>query len=135
MVIVKELAWMKLYVDSVAPLLPKIKQIKKIAGRKAYPNKGQHFQGIIVYYDKKAYRICIYTTYKDRNDHDKVSEYSTIDLLGHLAHELAHLEHWDHTPDHKHLECVLLSAFMTKLKQEGYISEEEEAQNGLFYSR
>jgi predicted metal-dependent hydrolase len=54
-------------------------------------------------------------------------------LLQYLAHELAHLEHWDHTPDHKHLECILMSAFMTRLKQDFYVSEEDEMKNGSFY--
>jgi hypothetical protein len=58
-----------------------------------------------------------------------------MDLLRYLAHELAHLEHWNHTTGHTQLECIVLSIFMTKLAQEGYISEEDEDKNGVFYER
>lgn len=130
--IVKEFEWMRDYIDSVSHLLPTLKQLKKISSKKADLYRGQHFQGIIIYYDKKSYRICLYTSYKDRNVH-KLHKYSTIDLLGNLAHELAHLQHWDHTPQHKQLECTIMSIFMTKLAQDFYVSEEEELKKGSFY--
>lgn len=124
---------MRDYVSSIAHLVPKVKNINKITSKKANPNFGQHFQGSIVYYDNKPERICLYTSYRDRNNPKKIKKYSTIDLLSTLAHELAHLEHWDHTPDHKHLECVILQVFMVQLKSDFYVSEEHENKNGRFY--
>lgn len=134
MIIVKKLEWMRDYVESVSHLLPKIKQLKKISSTKGNRERYQHFHGLITYFDKKSFRITLYVTYHDTLT-DRIINYTTIDLLRYLAHELAHLEHWDHTPSHTHLECVILSIFMTRLAHEGYVSEEEEEKNGLFYER
>lgn len=134
MIIVKKLEWMRGYVEVVSHLLPKIKQLKKISSKTGNKERFQHCHGLITYFDKKSFRITLYVTYHDTLT-DTIVDYSTLDLLQYLAHELAHLEHWDHTPSHKHLECVIMSAFMTKLAQDGYVSEEEEEKNGLFYER
>jgi hypothetical protein len=130
--IVKEYEWMSDYIDSVSHLLPKIKKLKKISLKKGNRERWQHCHGLITYHNKQDYRITLYRTYHDMIS-DKIKPYTTIDLLQYLAHELAHLEHWDHTPDHKHLECILMSAFMTRLKQDFYVSEEDEMKNGSFY--
>ena len=133
MVIVKELEWMRDYIDNVTHLLPKLKQLKKISSKKGNKERWQHCHGLITYFDKKSFRITLYLTYHDMPT-DKIKNYSTIDLLQYLAHELAHLEHWDHTPQHKQLECILMGIFMTRLVNDGYISEEVENSTGKFYS-
>lgn len=125
MIIVKELEWMREYIDSVSNLLPNIKSLRKISLKTGNKEKWQHCHGLITYYDKKHYRMTLYTTYHDMIT-DKIKPYSTIDLLSYLAHELAHLIWWDHCPNHKILECIILQSFMIKLKESGYISEEEE---------
>jgi hypothetical protein len=132
MVIVKELEWMRSYIESVTHLLPRLKQLKKISSRRGSKVYWQHFHGLITYFDKKSFRITLYVTYHDEHS-DKIVNYSTLDILQYLAHELAHLEHWDHTPQHKQLECIIMSIFMTKLTEAGYVSEEDEAKNGKFY--
>ena len=132
MVIVKELEWMRDYIDNVSHLLPKIKQLKKISSKKGNKERWQHCHGLITYFDNKSFRITLYLTYHDILT-DKIKNYSTIDLLQYLAHELAHLEHWDHTPQHKQLECILMGIFMIRLSNEGYISEEVENSEGKFY--
>jgi hypothetical protein len=129
MFIVKELEWMRLYVDSVQHLLPHLKQLKKISSKKGTKTKWQHCHGLITYFDKKSFRITLYMNYHDFFS-DKIKPYSTIDLLQYLAHELSHLEHWDHTPGHKQLECFIMLNFMNTLQSSGYISEEEE-QKGM----
>lgn len=128
MKIVKSLEWVRDYINIVSHLLPRIKELKKISSRKANKTYFQHFHGLITYYDKKSFRITLYITYHDVIK-GKIASYSKIDILQYLAHELAHLEHWDHSPQHKQLECVILSVFMTKLQQDGYISEEDEFKN------
>lgn len=134
MKIVKELEWVRDYIDVVSHLIPKINQLKKISLKKANKDYWQHVHGLITYFDKKSFRITLYVTYHDiRND--KIRNYTTIDILHYLAHELAHLEHWDHTTQHKQLECVIMGIFMTKLQQEGYVSEEDEYKYGPFYKR
>lgn len=128
MKIVKSLEWVRDYINIVSHLLPRIKELKKISSRKANKTYFQRFHGLITYYDKKSFRITLYITYHDVIK-GKIASYSKIDILQYLAHELAHLEHWDHSPQHKQLECVILSVFMTKLQQDGYISEEDEFKN------
>lgn len=130
--IVKEWEWMREYIASVSHLLPKLKQLKKVFSKTGNKEKWQHCHGLITYYDKKSFRIMIYKTYHSFI-RDSILPYSTIDLLQYLAHELAHLEHWDHTPQHKQLECIIMGIFMTKLQEAGYISEEAEEKNGTFY--
>jgi hypothetical protein len=132
MKIVKELEWVRSYIHVVSHLLPKIKQLKKISSRKGSKEYWQHFHGLITYFDKKSFRITLYTTYHDTMS-DKIKNYSTIDILLYLAHELSHLEHWDHTPQHKQLECIIMGIFMTKLSEDGYVSEEVEEKTGKFY--
>lgn len=134
MIIVKKLEWVREYVQLVSHLLPKIKQLKKISSKTGNRERYQHCHGLITYFDKKSFRITLYITYHCVIT-DRIAEYSTMDLLQYLAHELAHLEHWDHTPSHKQLECILLGIFMTKLSQDGYVSEEHELSNGLFYEK
>jgi hypothetical protein len=134
MIIIRELEWMRGYIDTVTHLLPKIRQLKKISSKKGNKEKWQHFHGLITYFDKKSFRITLYSTYHDMPS-DKIVNYSTIDLLQYLAHELAHLEHWDHTPQHKQLECIIMGIFMIRLYNEGYISEEVELKEGRFYSK
>lgn len=134
MKIVKKLEWLKDYIVEAEHILPKIKQLKKISSKTGNRGRWQHCHGLITYFDKKSFRITLYVTYHDLPS-DKIKKYSTVDLLQYLAHELAHIEHWDHTPDHKLLECKILSVFMKKLFNDGYISEEEENKVGLFYER
>jgi hypothetical protein len=133
-IIVKELEWTREYIEAVSHLIPKIRQLKKISSRKGSKEFWQHFHGLITYFDKKSFRITLYTTYHEPLS-DKIKNYSTIDILQYLAHELAHLEHWDHTPQHKYLETIIMSVFMVRLTSEGYVSEEYEYKNGPFYKR
>jgi hypothetical protein len=134
MKIVKELEWVRRYVDIASHLIPKIKQLKKISSMKGNKYRWQHCHGLITYVDKRHFRITLYTTYHDMPS-DQIKEYSTIDTLQYLAHELSHLEHWDHTPQHKQLECIIMGIFMTKLSEDGYVSEEYEEKDGKFYPR
>jgi hypothetical protein len=134
MLIVKELEWTREYIEAVSHLLPRIKQLKKISSRRGSKEHWQHFHGLITYFDKKSFRITLYITYHETLS-DKIKNYSTLDILQYLAHELAHLEHWDHTPQHKQLECVMMVIFMTHLASKGYVSEEDEEANGMFHKR
>ena len=132
MIIAKELEWTRDYIQSVSHLLPRLKQLKRISTKKGNKERWQHSHGLITYFDKKSFRITLYTTYHDAYK-DKIVPYSTIDILEYLAHELSHLEHWEHTSDRMQLQCIINGIFMVKLKQAGYISEEAEEKNGSFY--
>lgn len=125
MMIVKDLEWTRDYIESVAHILPNLKYLKRISSKRGNKERWRHCHGIINYHDQRHYRISIYLSYHDLYS-DKIKPYSTIDTLTCLAHELAHLRHWTHSPEHKMLECFILNIFMVKLRESGYVSEEEE---------
>lgn len=68
----------------------------------------------------RPYRIWIHSHFEEGIPHSK------IDILKNLAHELAHMEDWNHTPKHEALCSAITIDFMRMLKREGYISEESE---------
>lgn len=126
MIISKDLEWTKEYIDSVHSLIPNLiflKRITSIHGRKDV-QLGCHAQ--LWKYKNNHYRMSLYLNYYV--DGKKIY-FSTMELLCNLAHELAHLSHFNHTPDHKILESTLTIMFMTKLKSDGYESEEKEMKN------
>jgi hypothetical protein len=131
-VIAKELEWVREYVQAIEHLLPEVKRLKRISARKAHKDYVQRVHAVCweYYADKKSYKINLYVSKSSvaslRPLKIKLSKYSTMELLMNLAHELAHLRHWYHTPDHKALECSIALIFMTMLKTDGYESEEAE---------
>lgn len=131
MIIAKELEWTRKYIEAVRHLLPKNKKLKRISIKKANKKYVQRVLGVCNMYNDQSYRITLYTsgayvaTIKPLTIH--LIQCSTLDILKTLAHELAHLEHWEHTPDHESLTCSIVLVFMAMLKTEGYISEENES--------
>lgn len=132
MVISKDIEWMRPYIELAKSIVPKIEYVRRVSSRKVSYNRKQLIHGIIHYVDKKHYKICLYTNYKDRAT-GVITDHSTISLLSTLAHELSHLEDFEHTPDRMKLECKIASKFMTKLKKDGYISEEAEFKDKKFF--
>ena len=135
MKISKNLSWVEEYINLVKPLVPEISRLKRVTSKKPKRSltENQNCHGIISFYSgKRMYTLTLYTHYIDmnlKNDkvHLNIAPYSTIDTLCFLAHELAHLKHWDHTPAHKLLEASITQIFMNKLESSGYKSEEDEA--------
>lgn len=133
MIIAKELEWVREYVQAVQHLLPELKRLKRISAKKAHKDYVQRVHATCweYYADHKSYKINLYVSKSSvsslRPLKIKLSRYSTMELLMNLAHELAHLRHWEHTPDHKSLECSIALVFMNMLKNDGYVSEEAEA--------
>lgn len=68
----------------------------------------------------EPYRIWIHSHFEENRIH------SRIDILKLLAHEIAHMEDWKHTPKHEALCSKITVAFMKMLNGEGYTSEEDE---------
>lgn len=128
----KELEWMREYIEAIAHMVPEIKYLRRVGTRKAKRDSIQRFHGICwKYADGKNYRINIYVSNSKVDSlwplKVKLTKYSTIEILCTMAHELAHLRHFLHTPDHKSLECAITMVFMNMLKNDGYESEEAEA--------
>lgn len=134
MIITKQLEWMRSYIENVAHIVPSVQYIRRISTKRANEDRTQHIHGLMTYVNKRDFRICLYVTYKSRID-DTIKEYTTIELLHTLAHELAHLNTPIHSAERMNLECSIMAVFMSHLSRDGYISEEEEIKNGLFYER
>lgn len=133
----KKIEWIRDYVDPLKSKYPRIDKLKSIRSYSPNASSIQHSQAHIIEEGRpKIYKITLnlyYYTLEDLKYFErKKMPYSKIDLLTHLAHELAHLYYWDHCPRHKILESKFVTGFMKKLLSEGYVSEEEElkAQKG-----
>ncbi len=132
--IAEKLLWLEEYVTLAQTVVPKIKKLKSIKLLSPQEKKINRIHGQLVKYPEGHYVMSLYL----ESNHIKrlypkpilkTYIYSKVDILSTLAHELAHLEHWDHTPQHKMLEAKLTMLFMAKLAENGYISEENEYSN------
>lgn len=124
--------WFKPYLNDVKHLVP-IEQLEKIFGivPKLKQIQGYHAHLVVESKGRKKRKyISMYLSYTStvrlRPLKRVLKAFSKLDLLEHLAHELAHLIHWKHTTAHKKLEAELIIKFMTRLESIGYVSEEHE---------
>lgn len=125
----KKLEWIRPYVELGIEFISKKHKLDRVGCWSLGKSRGigEHaaiFQNKL----KDGHRIWMHTHYNNGNG---PQPFSKIDLLTHLAHELAHMEDWKHTPKHKKLETKILSAFMSKLIKDGYVSEEKELNEKL----
>ena len=125
----KELRWLFPFLHTVKEIIPRISTIKDIKTIRTSTTKRDRMYGELVWYTNGTKVLKIRTKYQYIDlDPLKITikPLSKIDILHTLAHELSHLYHDTHTPEHKLLENQILTVFMYKLKEIGYISEEEE---------
>lgn len=125
---------MKPYVKEAKKIVPKLKKVISIKHRTPRVDQIQRCQALITEFTegkKKSYfTITIWTEYleSEKAGSTKMTKrpYSKLDIVSHLAHEVAHLVDFDHTPEHKKVEAQLTKIFAKMLEKEGYISEEQE---------
>lgn len=122
-----KLHWMTPYLHIGLKHVPQGKKVTRLSWWRFNGRFGKGSHACIFTNDYKEYRIYLKDTYQ-RKDMPQAAPFSKIDMLHSLAHELAHMLHMDHTPEHKKLEAKILSAYMTQLRKDGYISEEHELQ-------
>ena len=116
--------------DIVLAYVPRGKRIVRIYELHPHPKRLSHCYAQISTTDERNYSIGVYRKYY-RTDRLKplkrtLKEFSTLDTLMHLAHEIAHLYDWEHTPYRQVLECRIGVEFMERLDELGYLSEELE---------
>jgi hypothetical protein len=124
-----ELSWLEEYVQIAKKKIKKKFKISRIKSRYTSKVKYRPYTAKIETENDYLYLVSIYMDYEEPlNNASKrvIKPYSKIDILRSLAHELAHICHWRHTPEHNELECRLLISFMRRLKKNGYVSEESE---------
>lgn len=120
-----KLLWMEPYLIEGLKFVSSNKVVARLGAWSRNDTRGVNCHAGI-YQDKKGapFRIWMHTHYLD--EYNNILPFSKIDMLDHLAHEIAHLESWEHTPKHKRLEAKIKIKFMHMLQAEGYISEEDE---------
>lgn len=138
----KNLFWIEPYIELASKCLPNLNKLKRVTAKKPRNDftENQRVHGIISKFNNGAYSITLYTHYLSKGKiHPEVElfidKYSTLDILCTLAHELAHMQDFDHTPEHKLLESKLITLFMKKLKKDGYESEEIEGKTNFYFRR
>lgn len=117
----KQLSWLLPYINSVP--LPDHKVLTRVSAFNIRNNRnGLDRWGSCHSDDEIHYRIYLHT-HQDPKNPKKLSK---LEVLCVLAHELAHISYWEHSPEHKTLESEYASMFMKLLKESGYTSEEDE---------
>ena len=129
----KKVEWMRPFIEEAARTHPKIaRKLKKVYVIPATVDRKHQAYAQLSYDEDNYCYIGIYLKYqtmvfkKDDTITIGLRPFSKMDLIESLAHELAHVYHFFHTPKHKKLECRFKMRFCTMLEKEGYISEEEE---------
>jgi len=121
----KNLEWLLPYLEVGLGMIPEGKKVTRLQTWQLKQRAGKGVQAAIFTNDYKTYRIYLHSMYHPRGE-AKAQRFSKIDILGLLAHELAHTLDLMHSPEHKMLEGKILRTFMIKLKKEGYENEETE---------
>ena len=116
-----KLEWLRPYLELGMTYISEGKFVERVGAWSLGKSRGKNCAAAL-FQDRigAPYRIWIHTHF----DHGVL--HSKIDMLKLLAHELAHLEDWNHTPKHEALCSKITISFMRMLKLEGYESEEVE---------
>ena len=131
----KNIEWLREYIDLAKSQVP-VHRLDKLYVISASTNRSHKIHGVLneLTGRPKSYDLGMYLMYQSYTVGEagvsiELKAYSKIDILRTLAHELAHLKHWEHTPQHAILESKITVKFMKKLEKEGYVSEEDEYAN------
>lgn len=106
-IISKDIAWIKPFVKAAEPLVP-INNINRILSYRVVPGKAECVDGNNIRHAGERKRTITVKSKNQAFDKDgRFTGYSDVliaHLLDTLAHELAHLVHWEH--DHKHYKLT-----------------------------
>jgi len=130
--IFSEYEWMRPFIKEVSHLIPKNKRITKIYSVDIQEDKAQRYLGLCATRNFRSYSIGLYkrrwwiSKWKHYERKREALTLTKISILQNLAHEIAHVTHWDHTPERQMLENKIMNIFMRNLLTQGYVSEERE---------
>lgn len=126
----RDLQWLRPYLRLASPMIPNMKKLEAVKKLSARKDTIPRIHGSTLKCHKGKYTINIYTHYNSVASLCPAKlikkKYTKIDMLITLAHELAHMRYWNHTPERQILESQLTIIFMVHLKNQGYVSEEHE---------
>ncbi len=111
-------AWLAPYVNQVAHLVP-VDRLDMVKGYKVLKNKEINQQGqIIMDLATKRFVITLRTEKYSKESKKYKNEFIS-NVLEVLAHELAHMSHWEHTPAHWKLQATIQAEFGNVLNRQG----------------
>lgn len=112
----KNVSFILPYLKSARKLVP-LERLDTIKGYKVDLYKSERSYGSIVTNGSRAnINLLITNNYVLEN---KQRPIFLMVILDSLAHELAHLVHWKHTPDHMMLQVKILRNFVRVMKKNG----------------
>ena len=109
----KNVLWLQPFVESVEHLLPE-HRIKIIRGYHVAKGLEEQTFGSTI---KEGRKCSINIRLKDLVTKRKHSNSRIATVLDTLAHELSHVAHWEHTPEHFLLQAKILVKFARVLKK------------------
>jgi hypothetical protein len=114
----KSVAWFKPFVESVADLvdLNRISSIRGFRVRKGYEEKT--YGSAIKYKRKFSINIKMWNYIKATDCYRRRTMAGVLEIL---AHELAHIHHWDHSPDHWRLQAQIQLRFTKVFEKFGIV--------------
>jgi hypothetical protein len=108
----KDVRWLEPYLRSASRLVP-THRLKAIRGFTVRAEEDFHF-GRILTPDFKSFTMTLALREQVGR---RVSPRYIVDILQTFAHELAHLKHWEHTPEHWALEAKIAARFAKVAKR------------------
>jgi hypothetical protein len=112
----RDLIWLKPFVEAlnISDILP-LEKLKSIKGYRVTKGLDSQSYGSIITSNKRKYSINLETQIYSKKSQE-YKDKSCEEILLTLAHELAHLVHWEHTPGHFRLEASILYYFSYTLQ-------------------
>ena len=114
-----------------------LRKLKKVYIVPTILDKRMTYFGLCVPYTDDTFAIGIATHYqqivfKETHVDVKKAPFSSLDILDHFAHELAHMiiDYPNHTIWHTRITHRIMGKFLTRLNKSGFISEEDELKKG-----
>lgn len=96
--------------------LIQLSKVSTIRGYRVGTGLNEQQRASIIRYSNKKY--CINLKVRNLTDHNNSYKHPTIEqILIDLAHELAHLKEWEHTPKHFKLQAKIMLHFSNVLKE------------------
>jgi hypothetical protein len=118
----KNVLWLKPFVEASTSLVP-LDKLKSIMGYKVKKGLSENSFGCLTKYEgERKFRMSIRVHKYEKLETSNKKEHKKVrceTILLTLAHELAHLEHWEHTPEHFKLQGELIIKFYEVLKESG----------------
>lgn len=104
--------WLAPYLTVVPKIVP-LRKLKKVYGYKTAQGKRTQTLGMCHRFEKNGH----YAIGVNIGAYKKDQSIGTI--LQTLTHELAHMVHWEHTPEHAALEATIYKRFAKRAKALG----------------